>query len=121
MIQPVQGMVRRYRVLDEMMTWLKSAVAGATPDRPLELRRDGSGGGAAMAWGANGRVVFAGPGGRRTAEWSRLPPRVVGALFAATNRANPPQGPDGQRRWMWGRAFRDEYGLEPMGQPQPPR
>jgi len=119
--QPVQNMVRRYRVLDEMMTWLKSAVAGATSERPLEVRPDSAGARAATAWGANGRVVFAGAGGRRTVAWSQLPPRTVGALLAAANRANPPQGPEAQRHRMWGQAFGDEYGLESPREPQPPR
>jgi class 3 adenylate cyclase len=120
-VQPAQDLVRRYRVLNEMMTWLKSVVAGATPEQPLEVRRDFSGVEAAKAWGADGRLVFDGPGGRRTVEWSQLPARTVGALFEAANRTDPPQGPEGARRRVWARTFGDEHGLKPMREPQPPR
>jgi class 3 adenylate cyclase len=117
-VEPVQNMVRRYRVLEEMVTWLKSAVAAATSDRPLDVRGDFPGVDAATAWGVGGRVVFAGAGGRRTAEWSQLPPWTIGALLQAANRANPPQGGDALRHRTWGRIFSDEYGLKPVNEPQ---
>lgn len=116
-VQPVQNMVRRYRTLDEMMTWLKSTVAATTADRPLELRREAAGAEAARAWGAGDRVVFAGAGGSRTVEWSQLPSQTVGALLQAANRANPPQGSEMARHRTWGRVFAEEYGLKVQAEP----
>jgi hypothetical protein len=112
-VEPVQNIVRRYRVLNAMMTWLKSEVAGASPDRPLDIRREFSGVEVAQAWGADGRVVIVRPAGRRTAEWSQLPPQTVGALFEAANRASPPRGPEATlRRLLWARTFGEEYNLK---------
>jgi len=109
-VAPIQNMVRRYRALGEMMTWLQAAVAAATPERPLQLRADlASGQEEARAWGADGRVVFAGRGGRRLIGWTDIPPRAVGALIEAANRADPPTGREVQVRRAWSRAFTEEY------------
>ncbi len=120
-VPQAQLAIRHYRTLDQMMVWLKSAVASATSERPLSTSPDPSAGVAARAWGVEGRVAFTGASGTRTAEWAKLPPRMIMGLFEAANRANPPEGPEGPRRRTWARAFGDEYGLKPVRQPQSPR
>ena len=118
--QPIQNLMRRYRLLDEMMTWLKAKVAATTSAHPLELHPEVAGAEETKAWGERGRVVFAGRGGTMTSDWTQLSPRLVGLLLEAARRANPVQGPEGQRRRLWGVAFSEEYGLKPR-QPQPSR
>lgn len=112
----IQGMVQRYRLLEQMMTWVKSVVAASTADRslliPLDLPR---GSGFMKVWGADGRVVLTGPRGTRTAEWSDLAPREVGAVVNAAVRSNPRL--EAQRRRIWMAAFGEEYGLQPQRPP----
>jgi hypothetical protein len=100
------------------MTWLKSAVAAATPDQPLRIPIDGARGGAFMkVTGAGGRVTIAGPRMTRTAEWRDLAPHEIGSIAGAVGRSNPPTPRDAQRRRMWIAAFAAEYGLQPAHPP----
>jgi class 3 adenylate cyclase len=120
-VPQAQMAIRHYRTLDQMMSWLKSVVGSASPEQPLLTSPDPTAGVAAKAWGADGRVVFTGASGTRTAEWSQLPPRMVAGLYEAANRAKPPAGAEGPQRRLWGRAFAEEYGLRPAREPKAPR
>jgi class 3 adenylate cyclase len=108
-----EPLVRRYRLLSEMMIWLRARVAAATEDRPLEIRSDLPGNiEYTKVWGAaNGRLTIAGPTGVKTIDWSSLPPRVVTWIVDAAVRANPLTRPEAQRLRMWAAAFNDEYNL----------
>lgn len=108
-----EPLVRRYRLLSEMMVWLRARVAAATEEQPLEIRPD-----VPVAdefnkvWGAaDGRLVIAGPKGVRTVDWSAVPPRAVAWIVEAAGRANPLTRPEPQRLRMWATAFNEEYNL----------
>jgi class 3 adenylate cyclase len=106
-------LVRRFLLLDEMMTWVRAQVAAATEARPLEIRADVP---AAAefnrVWGASdGQLVVAGPAGVKTIGWSSVPPRAVTWIVEAAGRANPLNRPEPQRFRMWVTAFNEEYNL----------
>ncbi|HEY7444809.1 MAG TPA: adenylate/guanylate cyclase domain-containing protein [Vicinamibacterales bacterium] len=112
-VGPADQLVRRYRLLDEMMTWVRAQVAAATEQRPLEIR-DGVPAAAEYdrVWGApDGQLVVAGPAGVRTVGWSSVPPRAVTWIVEAAGRANPLNRPEPQRFRMWVTAFNEEYNL----------
>jgi class 3 adenylate cyclase len=108
-----EPLVRRYRLLSEMMVWLRARVAAATEDQPLEIRSDLPGNiEYNKVWGAaNGRLTIAGPKGVKTIDWSSLPPRAVTWIVDAAVRANPLTRPEAQRLRTWAAAFNDEYNL----------
>jgi hypothetical protein len=108
----VQGMILRYRMLDQMMTWLKGVVAATPQDRPLlpggEAARASE---AVKVWGDDGRVVFDGPANSGTLEWSQLAPLQVVGLAEAALRVDAARGAEAQRHRIWVTAFRQEYEL----------
>jgi hypothetical protein len=104
---------RRYRLLSDMMTWLRARVAGATEAQPLEVRADLFGATEyGKVWGAaDGRLSIAGPNGVKTVEWSSVPPRAVTWIVEAAVRANPATRPEPQQLRLWAAAFNEEYNL----------
>jgi class 3 adenylate cyclase len=110
---PGEQLERRFRLLSEMMTWVRAQVAAATEERPLEIRADV----AAAAeynkvWGApDGQLVVAGSAGVRTIRWPSVPPRALTWIAEAAARSNPVNRPEPQRFRMWVTAFNEEYNL----------
>jgi hypothetical protein len=106
-------LVRRFRLLDEMMTWVRAQVAAATEQRPLEIRADvPTAAEYNRVWGApDGQLVVAGPAGVRTVGWSSVPPRAVTWIVEAAMRTNPRNRPEPQRLRTWVTAFNEEYNL----------
>ncbi len=109
-VQGAQVMLRHYRTLAEMMSWLEDRVSAASADHPIPMTAEG-GAQAGGAWGEQGQVVFRDRDGLRRSAWKDLPPRLVLALYEAANRADGPRGPVLLQRRAWARAFAEEYGL----------
>ena len=110
----IRGTVRRFQVLEQMMTVTRTAVAAATAERPLTMQSDTGRGQVTMrAWGSDGRVILAGPRGSRTADWSDLQPWEVARLTEAATHMTTPTPQEVQERRQWLVAFRTEYDLPP--------
>lgn len=108
-----EPVLRRYRTLSGMMTWLRARVAAATEAQPLEIQPDLPGAtDYSKVWGAaDGRLSIGGPNGVKTVDWSSVPPRAVSWIVEAAVRANPATRPEPQQLRMWATAFNEEYNL----------